>query len=71
MSEQRERIVDALTRAAELMNELEDLGAHVTLKWDSVTTDFGYVLRGPGARWAPRLKLGEAPLVLEPDDLNA
>ena len=68
--DRRERVATALEGCARFMNELEELGVPVTLKWDAVSTDFGYVLRGPDDKWAPRLKLGEAPPVLVPDDLD-
>lgn len=70
VSERKLKIAKTLGDCARLLNELEELGVPVTLKWDSVSTDFGYVLRGPDNKWSPRLKAGEATRVLVPDDLD-
>lgn len=69
-----DKLGDALTKVATALNELYALDERVDIRFGSVMTDVGYVLRGENGRWSVKMKVGGPPAwwgttsSREPDD---
>jgi hypothetical protein len=50
-----------LADIADALNQLERLGERVSIKYDAVMTDHGYVWAGTDGVWSTKLKTGEIP----------
>lgn len=55
------QISSALSKVAQALNELYDLGERVDIRFGSVMTDYGYVLCDDDGRWSSKMKAGEPP----------
>jgi hypothetical protein len=50
-----------LADIADALNQLEELGERVRIKYDAVMTDHGYVWTDSDGVWRTKLKTGELP----------
>jgi hypothetical protein len=56
-----EAVSELLADIADALNQLEELGEHVRIKYDAVMTDHGYVWTDSDGVWRTKLKTGEIP----------
>jgi hypothetical protein len=61
-----------LADIADALNQLEELGERVAIKYDAVMTDHGYVWTDTDGMWRTKMKTGEIPAwrlrAVGPDD---
>lgn len=59
---------------ADALNQLDDQGERVDVRFGAIMTNYGYVLQNSDGSWSAKLKVGEAPSwwggnsPAEPDD---
>ena len=46
---------------ADAFNQLNELGERIDIRFNSVMTNYGYVLQGDDGVWSAKLKVGEPP----------